>query len=163
MPQFDPTLFSSQLFWLYVTFGVLLVVMWTIAMPKIGSVLDERQRKIDDNLDSAGELKAEAETAIANYEKALADSRAEARRVIKEAGDAQAARAGEAEKALGERLSQQVKAGEARIVAARDQAMAHVRELAADVAQVAVQHLAGVTIDSAKAAEAVASALKETR
>jgi len=63
MPQFDPTFFSTQLFWLAVSFVALYAIVSTLALPKIGSVLEERQRKIDDNLDKAAQLKAEAETA----------------------------------------------------------------------------------------------------
>jgi F-type H+-transporting ATPase subunit b len=163
MPQFDPTFFTTQLFWLFVTFALLYVLMSTFAMPKIGAVLEERQRKIDDNLDKAAQLKAEAEAAIALYEKALAESRAKAQGILRASGDEIAKQAEERQRQLGERLAQQVKAGEARINAAKDQALTHVRDIAVDVARTAVAKLTGVTHDDAKVATAVASALEESR
>ncbi len=163
MPQFDPTFFTTQLFWLYVTFVVLYVLLSTIAMPKIGEVLEERQRKIDDNLDKAAALKTDAEAAIALYEKALASSRAEAQQILRTSGEALAKQAEQRQKELGERLAAQIKAGEARIMAAKDQALAHVREVAADVAKSASTRLTGVVLDDAKVSAAVAVALEERR
>ncbi len=122
MPQFDPTFFAPQLFWLFLTFVTLYVLMTVVALPKIGAVLDERQRKIDDNLDKAAQLKAEAEAAVAAYERALSESRAHAHSVIKEASDRLAPEA------------EQIKDGETRIAQAKDKALANVRDVAVDVA-----------------------------
>ena len=50
MPQLNPEFFVSQLFWLVVTFSFLLVFLWRISLPRIGSVLEKREKKIDDIL-----------------------------------------------------------------------------------------------------------------
>ena len=163
MPQFDPHFFASQLFWLYACFIVLYVVLSTRAMPKIGEVLEERQRKIDDNLDKAGQLKAEAEAAVAVYEKALAESRAEAQRVLRAGADALSAKAEARQKEVGERLAAEVRSGEARITAAKQEALGNLRDMAADVAKTAMAKLTGVTIDDRSAQAAVTAALEESR
>ncbi|CAA7618514.1 ATP synthase subunit b' [Candidatus Terasakiella magnetica] len=161
MPQFDPTFFAPQLFWLALTFFTLYMLMTVIALPKIGAVLDERQRKIDDNLDKAAQLKAEAEAAVAAYEKALAESRAHAHSVIKEASDRLATEAEARNRELNARLAEQIKAGEARIASAKDAAMANVRDVALDVAGAAIARLVGGAADNARLEAAVAAALEE--
>jgi len=161
MPQFDPTFFAPQLFWLALTFVVLYTLMTMVALPKIGAVLDERQRKIDDNLDKAAQLKAEAEAAVAAYEKALAESRAHAHAVIKEASDRLANEADERNRALAAKLAEQIKAGEARISEAKDKALANVRDVALDVAGAAISRLVGSAAEPARLESAVAAALKE--
>jgi F-type H+-transporting ATPase subunit b len=161
MPQFDPTFFAPQLFWLLLTFVTLYIVMSTVALPKIGAVLDERQRKIDDNLDKAAQLKAEAEAAVAAYEKALAESRAHAHAVIKEASDRLAQEADERNKALAARLAEQIKAGETRIAAAKDTALANVRDVAIDVAGSVFTRLIGSPAEGGRLEAAVAAALEE--
>lgn len=161
MPQFDPTFFAPQLFWLLLTFVTLYILMTSVALPKIGAVLDERQRKIDDNLDKAAQLKAEAEAAVAAYEKALAESRAHAHSVIKEASDRLAAQAEERNRALSAKLAEQIKAGEARIGEAKDKALANVRDVAIDVAGSVFDRLIGASADAARLDSAVAAALKE--
>jgi len=163
MPQFDPTFFAPQLFWLLVMFVVLYVLMSVLAMPKIGAVLEERQRKIDDNLDKAAQLKAEADIAIAAYEKALAESRAQAQQILRTSAEALAKQSEAKQKELGEKLAAQIKAGEARINAAKDQALAHVREVAVDVAKTATQKLTGLTVEDDQVTKAVTAAMQESR
>ncbi len=161
MPQFDPAFFAPQLFWLAVTFVTLYILMAKVALPKIGAVLDERQRKIDDNLDKAAQLKAEAEAAVAAYEKALAESRAHAHAVIKETAERLAKHAEERTKELNAKLGEQIKAGEARIAAAKETALGNVRSVAIEVAAATVSRLAGAAPDQGKVEMAVAAALKE--
>ena len=61
MPQLNPEFFVSQLFWLVVTFLFLLVFLWRISLPRIGSVLEKREKKINDDIATAKELQGEAE------------------------------------------------------------------------------------------------------
>jgi len=161
MPQFDPATFAPQLVWLVITFVALYILMTVVALPKIGAVLDERQRKIDDNLDKAAVLRAEAEAAIAAYDKALAESRAHAHSLVKDAADRITQQAEERNRELGARLGEQIKAGEARIAAARDAALAGVRDVAIDVAGAALARLLGGVTDQGRLDTAIATALKE--
>ena len=60
MPQLNPEFFVSQLFWLAVFFTFLFVFLWRVSLPRIASVLEKRQNKIDENLSSAKELQEQA-------------------------------------------------------------------------------------------------------
>jgi len=161
MPQFDPALFTPQLFWLLLTFIALYALMALVALPKIGAVLDERQRRIDDNLDKAAQLKAEADAAVAAYEKALAESRAQAQKVIREAADRLAREADERSRAQAAHLADLIKSGEQRIAAAKAQALANVRAVATDVAASVVERLVGKAGDQAKLDASVTAAFEE--
>ncbi|MBF0306698.1 MAG: F0F1 ATP synthase subunit B' [Alphaproteobacteria bacterium] len=161
MPQFDPTFFSPQLFWLAVTFIGLYVLMARVSIPRIGAVLEERQRRIDENLSKAAALKADTDAAIEVYERALAESRGKAQAMIKETVDRMAHEAENRQREVGARLAEQIKAGEARIEAAKAQALASVREVAADVARATVERITGQTPDEARLAEAVATAMEK--
>ena len=57
MPQLDVTTFSSQIFWLVVSFVALFLIMLRVRVPKISDALEARQKRIDDNLARAQELK----------------------------------------------------------------------------------------------------------
>lgn len=161
MPQFDPSMFAPQLFWLAVMFVTLYFVMARHAIPRISEVLDERQRRIDENLERAQQLKAEAELAVARYERALAESRAQALEVMKETADRLAHQAEARNKDLAQRLGEQIKAGEARIQAAKEQALGNVRQVAAEVAGAAVAKLVGAAPDQGKLDAAVTAAMQE--
>jgi len=159
MPQFDSTYFASQLFWLYACFIVLFILLSVFAMPKIGGVLEERQKRIDGNLDKAGQLKHEAEAAIAAYEKALADSRAQAHKILQDNAKSIADAADIRNKAIGEKLAQQIKDGEGRIQAAKDEALGHIREISIDLVRASVEKLTGQSVEDADIQGAVTATL----
>ncbi|GAA0595818.1 F0F1 ATP synthase subunit B' [Caenispirillum bisanense] len=163
MPQFDPTSFPSQLFWLVVTFVVLYVLISRFAIPRIGDVMEQRQKMMDDDLDRAAQLKAEAENAVQTYEKALAEARAKAHEVMKAATDEMSRKAEERNREVAGRLAQQIADGEARIAAARDQALASVRDVATDAAKAIAGKLADVSLADDKVDAAVGAALQESR
>jgi F-type H+-transporting ATPase subunit b len=161
MPQFDPNFFTPQLFWLAVTFIGLYLVLATVAVPRIGQVLDDRQRRIDSDLERAGALKTEAEAAIAAYEKALAESRAHAQKVVRETTERMAKESEARHKDLADRLQAQINAGEQRILAAKQEALSHVREVAGDVAGAIHARLLGTQPDAQRTAQAVAAAMEQ--
>lgn len=160
MPQFDPTTFPTQLFWLALTFIVLYAVMVRVALPRVTGVLDARRSKIDHDLEAAEKLKAEAEQALASYEKAMADARGQAQGLLRQAADEVAAEAQARLGALAKTLAERTKAAESRIEAARQAALADIRQIAAGAAQAATQRLIGVSVDAARAAEAVDAILQ---
>lgn len=157
MPQFDPTTFASQLFWLAVTFVLLYIIVSRYAIPRLGEVLEQRQKTMDDDLERARQLKAETEEAIATYEKALADARAKAHDVLRETQDQISKAADTRNREVAAKLASQIKQGEDRIAGARDQALAQVKEIAAGAAVAVAQKLAGLSIDDATAQAAVAA------
>jgi F-type H+-transporting ATPase subunit b len=163
MPQLDISTFPSQLVWLLITFGVLFMVLWRVAVPRIGGVLEERKRRIDSDLERATALKAEAEGAIAAYEKAMVEARTGARTILRQAADALAKESEERQKALGEKLAEQIKAGETRIAASKQAALAEVQVVAAELARSAADRLAGIAVDEGHAAGAVRSVLGDER
>ena len=85
MPQLDFSTFPNQIFWLVVTLVVIYLILSRVALPRIGAILAERQGTISNDLAQAENLKAKAVEAEEAYNKALADARAEAQRIIGEA------------------------------------------------------------------------------
>ena len=83
MPQLNPEFFVSQLFWLVVTFSFLLVFLWRISLPRIGNVLEKRERKISEDLTAAKELQSEAEKIQDKIEQQLKQARSDTSELIK--------------------------------------------------------------------------------
>ena len=83
MPQLNPEFFVTQLFWLVVTFSFLLVFLWRISLPRIGNVLEKRERKISEDLSAAKELQAEASKIQETIENQIKQARADASEIIK--------------------------------------------------------------------------------
>ena len=161
MPQFDWTTISPQVFWLVISFAVIYWVVAKIAVPRVGEVLDQRARVIQEDIDRAAALKAETEAAAAAYDKAMADARGQAGDHLRQMQADAKAVAEKRVSELGEIIAKQVSEAEARITKAKSDALAAMRQLAGDTARDVVAKLAAVTPDAGAVDAAVAAALKE--
>ena len=160
MPQFDLATFPTQMIWLAITFAVLYFLMARVALPRVGQVLEDRQKRIDDNLDKAESLKSEADGDAAAYGEKLKDAREQARLAIYESSQAASTESARRHAELGERLAGEIKEAEARIEDAKNAAIAEIGEAAAGVAREAVTHLIGITPSEADASMAIDAAIK---
>jgi F-type H+-transporting ATPase subunit b len=159
MPQLHIPDFTPQLFWLAVWFVVLYLLMWKLALPRIAAALEARRQRREDDLARAARLKAEADAASAAYQQTLSDARVQAQATIKQTSDRLAADAAARQHALAEQLGQQIAAAEQRIAASKEQALAEMRSVAADVGRAVVEKLTGSAPDPARMNAAVERAL----
>ena len=159
MPQLDFSTFANQIFWLVVTLVVIYLVLSKVALPRIASVLAERQGTITNDLAAAEDFKQKAAEAEAAYEKALADARAEASRI---AAETKAEMQGEVDAAIAKadaEIAARAAEGEARIAEIRAGAAEAVKDVARDTAKEVVAAL-GIDIDDKAVEAAVASQVK---
>jgi F-type H+-transporting ATPase subunit b len=158
-PPFDPAHFASNLFWLAITFAALYWLMSTVALPRVGSILEERAGTIARDLDNANAMQAKAEEMAQAYDKALAEARKNAQGIAQSARDA-GAKASDAQRhateaALAAKLAQ----AEATIAQTKAGAMGNVRDLGSDIAVAIVTKLTGQAPSPAEATAAVDQAL----
>jgi F-type H+-transporting ATPase subunit b len=161
MPQLDTATFTPQLVWLAITFIGLYLILARAVLPRIASVLDARQKKIDDNLAKAEALKVEAEAARTAYEEALEEARMAAHRRLIETAEGLAREAEERHETLAGKLAREGKEAEERVAAAMDEALKHVHTVAAEIAGEATEKLIGLKIGEPGARSAVEAVLGE--
>jgi F-type H+-transporting ATPase subunit b len=142
-PPFESQHYPSQLFWLALTFILLYLLMSRIALPRIGSILADRSKRIADDLAAAHRFKEQSEAADAAYQKSLADARARAQAIANETREQQAAEAAVINKKLEAQLHEKLAAAEQSIAATRTSAMGNVTSIAADTASAIVERLLG--------------------
>ena len=85
MPQLDPAIYPNLIFWLVVALVALYYILSKVALPRIGTVIGERNDAISNDIEEAASLKRRAEEAEAAYNAALAQARDEAHRIGAEA------------------------------------------------------------------------------
>src|SRR5215469_9031705 len=159
-PPFDTHTFPSQLFWLALCFIAIYAMTAWLVRPRVGGIIASRGKRISDDLAEAGRLKGESETAIAAYEKALADARSRAQAIASETRERLQADAERNRKSLEEQLNARLAAAEKQIAATKGAAMANVRGIATEAAAAIVTRLTGVTAAEPAVAAAVDAALK---
>ena len=161
MPQLDVSTFAPQLVWLAITFIVLYLLMSKLGLPRVRGVIEARRKRIDDDLARASEIKNQAEAAMAAYQQTLAEARAQAQATVKESSDRFAAEAAEQQRQLAATLAENTKQAEQQIAAAKERALAEIRNVAVDVARSVTEKLTGAVADEAMLAPAVDRAMAE--
>lgn len=154
-PPFKTETFPAQLFWLAITFAVLFVVMWRVAVPKIGGIIGDRKAKIAGDLSLADAHRKAAEQASAAYDAAIASARQKA---MKAANDNRAqinAEVDRAKTAAEADAAAAMAKAEERIAASRAEARTHVTTAAQNAAIAIVNRLTGDTVSPDDAAAAV--------
>ncbi|MEQ8824749.1 MAG: F0F1 ATP synthase subunit B [Filomicrobium sp.] len=155
-PPFNVDTFAPQLVWLAITFTALYVLMSRLVLPRIGEVIDERRERIQRDLDSAERLKTDTDKALADYEKALGDARANAGAIARDTREKLDAKVAERQRAVDDEIAGRLAEAETRIQDVRTKALASVDEIATDVASAVVKQL----IDTDVSASDIQSALK---
>jgi F-type H+-transporting ATPase subunit b len=157
MPQITqlPIIFSSQLFWLAVVFGILFFGIGRGMVPKIQGTVEKREKKIAEDLASAQSARAAAEETEARYREAMDASRAQAANLTREARQASAMETEAKVRAAAEQIAAKVAKAEAKIRAAAEAARSEVEAVAVEATQEMVARLTGAKVDRAQAAAAV--------
>jgi len=93
IPTFDQGFVSAIT--ALVVFAVVLAVLSLLVWPKISSGLADRENKIRESIEAAESAQAQAKAQLEQYNKALADARAEAQRMLESARQQQMASAAE--------------------------------------------------------------------
>ncbi len=159
MPQLDFSTFPNQIFWLLVALGAIYLIVTRIAVPRIGAVLAERRGTIANDLAAADDLKQKALAAEKDYNKALAEARTEAARIMAAAkaeiqGDFDAA-----SKVAEVELAVKTEQSKARIAEIESSMLASVTEVANDTAEAIVAAFGGMA-DAAAVSDAVSRNMK---
>ena len=151
LPQLDISTWPSQLFWLVVLFTAGYILMAKFVTPRIGSVLEERRAKLDEDLGKARSASEDAARIRVEYEADLDAARTAAAETAKQAA-AEATKQAEASDAkIAKKLAEKVAKAEAKLATARSEAMANLNNVAAEAALAAVAQLANIQTTAAQA------------
>ena len=159
LPQFQFETWSSQIFWLILTFAVLYFVLSKFILPRICDGLTERSDRVADDLDAASRMQQEAEQAEIEFDRPLADTKAKAQNnadTNRRSVDAEIEK--EVEAAEADFAAKQADADD-RIRKIKTAAMAKIDAVATDTASALVEKL----INTKPAAAAVKSAVSQAK
>jgi F-type H+-transporting ATPase subunit b len=159
-PPFQKDTFASQLVSLLIAFVALYLIVSRVALPRVGGLLDERQKAIEGDLTEAQKLKDASDAALKAYESELAAARSRAQAIGAETREKLNAAADAERKTLEERLAVKLAGAEKTIAATRETAMSNVRGIASEAAAAIVQRLAGLVPDGKSVESAVDASLK---
>jgi F-type H+-transporting ATPase subunit b len=149
LPQMNVDTFASQIFWLVVTFTILLVVLSRVLLPNIRAGLESRKSQIESDLGLAEELRQQAAESLEKYETSLASAHSSALTLVEESRN-KVINVMEAQKLEAETKEKTaMEAAEKRIKDARQSAAMHVRQTASKATVDIVERLIGERVSEA--------------
>ena len=153
--------YQTPEFWVAASFVIFIALVAKKAWAAISTSLDARAARIAQTLEEARQLRAEAQSALAEYQRRQREAMKDAESIV-EMAKAEAERLrvrGEAE--LKASLELRERQAMDRIAQAEKQALADVRNTAVDVAMEAARKVLQEQIDPAKAGELVDNAIAQ--
>lgn len=75
LPQFDVTSFPTQVFWLFIMFGVVYVTVKNVIVPQIGGTIETREAHIKHELQLATILTEKARQSVQEYDAVIRKTR----------------------------------------------------------------------------------------
>jgi len=146
MLNLDP----GMMIWGWITFIVLLILLYKVAWKPILSTIDKRENTIQDSLDSAKNAQEEAEKLLSKHQEMIKSAEQEAQNLIRENKDL-------AEKSKQEVLAQArntaqnfIEKAKADIEKEKEAALLSLRTEVADLVISATRKIIGETLDEAK-------------
>ena len=153
LPQLDISTWPSQLFWLVVLFTTGYIIMAKFVTPRIGTVLEERRAKLDNDIGKARVASEDAARIRAEYEADLDAARSAAAEIAKQATAEAAKKAEVGDSKIAKKLAEKVTKAEGKLASARNDALVNLNDVAAEAALSAVAKLADIKITAAQASK----------
>lgn len=139
---------EGLIFWTLLIFGLLLVLLWRFAWPAILKSVEDREQRIQRQLDEAERARAEAAKLLEEHKRTVAAAKAEAQEIVTKA-KAVAQKEREALVARGrEEQEQLLVRARAEIAAEKEKAILALRREAVDLSIAAASKLVEANLDS---------------
>lgn len=163
MPQLDISTYAPQLVWLVITFGFLYLLMARSLLPRVGEVIEERQDRIDDDLETAEKVKEESQKLEETYEHLLTDARKEASDYLKGEREKVEQKLAGRRKKMEAEIADRVAKAEERIAKAKKEALGDLDAMSADACVAIYAKLTGTRLKKEQAKKAVRKELGAKR
>ena len=146
MPQLNPEFFISQLFWLAVFFTFLFVFLWRISLPRIATVLEKRQNKIDENLSSAKELQEQAMKIEKKINDRINKAKLETNEKIKETINSLQIDVSSQLSLIDKKLEKKISDAEIEILKNKDSQMKNINDEIANITKITIEKIIDIQI-----------------
>lgn len=155
---------ESESFWALVSLIIFFAILFVYRLPsKVNELLDKRTARIRAELDEARRNREEAQSLLAEYQRKRRDAEAEAEHIIEDARKEARRLTDEANTKLREMVERRTKAAENKIAQAEQQAIAEVRNRAAELAVTAAADVLRDKLTGEKATALIDSSIDTVR
>ncbi|MHC5306601.1 F0F1 ATP synthase subunit B [Bartonella sp. LJL80] len=154
----------TDTFWALIGLLLFIAILVAIKIPgKTAAFLDDRARRINDELEEARRMREEAQQVLAEYQRKRAEAEKEAEDIVAAAKREAASLAEEARKKTEDYVARRNKLAEQKISQAEAEAVSAVRSSAVDLAVAAASEIINRELDAKKADSLIKLSLNEVK
>ena len=160
MPQISQLLevYGGQWFWLLIVIGIIYFGIARNMVPKISKTVDDRQKRISDDLAAAQDAQDRAERIEEEYRNSINDAKADAVGKVNEAKAAAAKKNEAAIKRADTTIAKKAEEADAALKTATAEALNEIESVAVEAAQDIVSAVSGGQVSAEDAKKAVKAA-----
>ena len=147
MPQLNPEFWISQVFWLIITFGILLIVLSKFILPNISNNLESRRSQILENIETADKQRLESEKKTKEFEKIISDSHLNAKNIINEAKIKTLDEINKKKDNFEAEINSEIKSAEEEIIELKKQSPNKINQIAIDTSADLIRYLIGAEVN----------------
>lgn len=157
MPQLEISSYSSQIFWLVISFFFLYFIMSNIVLPRIGEVLKHRRDKITSDLDKAESLNKEASLALESFKEEIEKTKIHTENLIRQSNIDMAAEVASELESAKKDINLDTEKSEAKINEEKDKILDSMYDHCIPIVENIVKQVSGKTVSKKKILEALES------
>jgi len=161
LPQFDTTTFSSQIFWLIITFVILYLYFSNTALPKLSSAIEKRREIIASDLKQADITSADVDKTRTDYEAAMQQAQMDSRSIIIDAEAHLRAQADAQSNEFKDKSAKAVQDLEQQAAKAKDKIKNDLSAIAADIANDIIGKITSLDVNDADIDKAIKNSMGE--
>lgn len=141
MPQLELSSYISQMFWLLLSFCVLWFLLSTFIVPKLADVVEQRKRKINEYVQRADALNAQAQNSLEKYNETISLAEKQAEESKNKSKEELKAYLQKTEADMSERLNKKIADNEFLLATEKNNTLQQIEVIAQDLAYQIVQKL----------------------
>ena len=161
MPQLDSKYWFSQSFWLVLIFLALYISLSKFLIPKIKDNLDDREKKIKENLDSAKEFSELAEMKNIEYVNHMTNAKKEVIKIITESKKQLDKNIEQKKQAFEKELEKELSKVEKDILSFKNKSGDSIHKIAEEIAANVIENLTGDKLNNSSIKAAVLEVTKK--
>ena len=135
MPQLEITTYPSQIFWLVVSFLILYLIMSRIIIPRISSVIKNRESEIKNNIHIAEQMYKDTEIINNEYEETKKNIENEARGIINHLKETTSKKINNSTELLKKRLEQKLEKNEQEIINNKKKVLKEIKKISLNLSE----------------------------
>ena len=160
MPQLDPKYWASQVFWLIVIFTALYLSISKLFVPKIKNGLDNRNDKIQNDLDEAKNLKEKSEQKKIEYEKIIEEAKKEVQKMIFESKNKLEADINSKNKAFDTEITKEIEAAQKEINTLKKESLNDILLISESITSQIIESISGEKLNESSIKAAISEISK---